>query len=59
MNCCPKCNSKNITTGKGIILDPLCGSGKVGVVAQKMGREFIGIDINLETVEACRIRLGL
>jgi DNA modification methylase len=43
----------------GIILDPLCGSGKVGVVAKKMNRDFIGIDINLETVEACRIRLGL
>jgi len=43
----------------GIVLDPLCGSGKVGVVAKKMNRDFIGIDINLETVEACRIRLGL
>ncbi len=43
----------------GIVLDPLCGSGKVGVVAKRMNRDFIGIDINLETVEACRIRLGI
>lgn len=43
----------------GVILDPLCGSGKVGVVAKKMNRDFIGIDLNLETVEACRIRLGI
>lgn len=43
----------------GVILDPLCGSGKVGVVAKKMNRDFIGIDIDLETVEACRIRLSL
>jgi DNA modification methylase len=43
----------------GVILDPLCGSAKVGVVAKRMNRDFIGIDINLETVEACRIRLGL
>jgi DNA modification methylase len=43
----------------GVILDPLCGSAKVGVVAKKMNRDFIGIDINLETVEAARIRLGL
>jgi DNA modification methylase len=43
----------------GIILDPLCGSAKVGVVAKKMNRDFIGIDINLETVEAARIRLGI
>jgi adenine-specific DNA-methyltransferase len=43
----------------GVILDPLCGSAKVGVVAKRMNRYFIGIDINLETVEAARIRLGL
>lgn len=43
----------------GIILDPLCGTGKVGVVAKKMNRDFIGIDINLQTVEAARIRLGV
>jgi DNA modification methylase len=44
---------------KGTVLDPLCGSAKVGVVAKKMGRDFIGIDINLETVETARIRLGI
>jgi DNA modification methylase len=43
----------------GVILDPLCGSAKLGVVAKKMNRDFIGIDINLETVEAARIRLGI
>jgi DNA modification methylase len=43
----------------GTILDPLCGTGKVGVVAKKMNRDFIGIDINLETVERARIRLGI
>lgn len=43
----------------GTVLDPLCGSGKVGVVAKRMNRNFIGIDINLDTVEACRIRLSV
>lgn len=43
----------------GTILDPLCGTAKVGVVAKKMKRDFIGIDLNLETVEAARIRLGI
>lgn len=43
----------------GVILDPLCGSAKVGVVAKKMNRDFIGIDINREIVELCKIRLGL
>ncbi len=43
----------------GVILDPLCGTAKVGVVAKKMNRDFIGIDISLENVERCRIRLGI
>jgi DNA modification methylase len=44
---------------EGVILDPLCGSAKLGVVAKKMNRDFIGIDLNLETCEAARIRLGI
>lgn len=43
----------------GTILDPLCGTAKVGVVAKKMRRNFIGIDINPEKVDLCKIRLGL
>ena len=31
---------------QGIVLDPFCGSGTTGVVAQKLGRKFIGIDLN-------------
>jgi site-specific DNA-methyltransferase (adenine-specific) len=48
--CCPE---------KGTVLDPLAGSCKLGIVAKKLNRDFIGIDINLETVELARIRLGL
>ncbi len=44
---------------KGTVLDPVCGSAKLGVVAKRMNRDFIGIDINLETVETARIRLGI
>lgn len=43
----------------GIILDPLAGSAKVGIVAKKMGRSFIGIEIDPELARLCRIRLGL
>lgn len=43
----------------GTVLDPLCGSAKLGIVAKKLNRDFIGIDINLETVELARIRLGI
>lgn len=31
-----------------IVLDPFCGSGTVGVVALKLHRRFIGIDLNPE-----------
>lgn len=30
----------------GIVLDPFFGSGTTGVVAEKFGREYIGIDLN-------------
>lgn len=43
----------------GTIMDPLCGSAKVGVVAKKMQRNFIGIDIDPQVVDLCKIRLGL
>lgn len=43
----------------GVIMDPLMGSGKLGVVAKKMERDFIGIDIDPEIVNLCRIRLSL
>jgi|SRR5687768_3995439 len=43
----------------GTILDPLAGTGKVGVVAKKMNRDFIGIDIDYETCERMKTRLGI
>ena len=30
----------------GLVLDPFMGSGTTGVVAKRLGRDFIGIDIN-------------
>ena len=43
---------------KGVVLDPLADSGTVGVVAKKMGRDYIMIDISYEKVLAMRGRLG-
>lgn len=43
----------------GIVLDPLSGSGKLGVVAKKMNRDYILIDLDFECCRLMRIRLGL
>jgi tRNA G10 N-methylase Trm11 len=38
-------------------LDPFVGSGTTAVAAKKLGRKFVGIDINLEYVEIAQKRL--
>lgn len=40
-----------------LILDPFAGSGTVGVVAQKHGRQFIGIELNPDYVKLAEARL--
>jgi len=34
------------STGKCIVLDPLCGTNTVGYRAQEMGRQWLGIELN-------------
>ena len=34
------------STRPGIVLDPFLGSGTVGVVAERLGRDWIGIELN-------------
>jgi site-specific DNA-methyltransferase (adenine-specific) len=41
----------------GIVLDPFVGSGTTCIVAKKLGRNYIGIDINSEYVEMAKKRL--
>jgi len=40
-----------------VVLDPFCGSGTTGVVAKKLGRKFIGIEVNEEYLEISKRRL--
>lgn len=42
----------------GIILDPFAGSGTTGMVAKKLGRDFIGIDISAKYCEMARKRIA-
>jgi DNA modification methylase len=41
------------------VLDPFSGAATTGVVAQKYGRNYIGIDLNPEYIEMSRKRLGV
>jgi DNA modification methylase len=38
-------------------MDPFCGSGTVGVVAMRHGRNFVGLDLNAEYVELAKQRI--
>ena len=41
----------------GIVLDPFFGSGTTGVVAEKYGRRYIGVELNEEYVKLAEKRL--
>jgi DNA modification methylase len=40
------------------VLDPFCGSGTTGALALRLGRRFIGIDLNPDYIELARRRIG-
>ena len=42
---------------QGTVLDPFCGAGTAGVVAKKLQRKFIGIDIKSEYTEMSEKRI--
>jgi site-specific DNA-methyltransferase (adenine-specific) len=41
----------------GVVLDPFFGSGTTGLVARKLSRDFVGIEIKPEYVEMAKKRL--
>ncbi len=41
----------------GIVLDPFIGSGTTALVARKLGRKYIGIDLNRQYVKLAKQRL--
>ena len=41
-----------------VVLDPFCGAGTTGVVAARLGRQFVGIDISGEYCEMARARIA-
>ena len=45
------------TKEEDVILDPFMGSGTTGVVAKRLGRQFIGIEENEEYYEIAKRRI--
>ena len=43
----------------GVVLDPFSGSGTTGIVAKKLNRNFIGIDISEEYTELAKLRFEI
>lgn len=48
---------RDFTSPGDIILDPYCGSGSTGVAAVRMGRRFIGFELNAGYAATARRRL--
>lgn len=44
-------------TRPGVVLDPFFGAGTVGVVAEKLGRDWVGIELNPAYVDLASSRL--
>jgi site-specific DNA-methyltransferase (adenine-specific) len=44
---------------RGLVLDPFFGTGTVGLVAQELGRDWLGIELNPEFARMAEERLGL
>jgi len=41
----------------GVVLDPFMGSGTTGIVAKKLGRDFIGLEVNPDYVKIAERRI--
>ncbi len=42
----------------GIVLDPFFGAGTVGVVAERLGRDWLGVELNPTYVELAEARIA-
>lgn len=54
----PTCNC-NVLTCPGLVFDPFMGSGTTAIVARRLGRDYIGCDLNPEYVALAKERLRM
>jgi len=52
-----KCKCQSPEYEAGIVLDPFMGSGTVGKVAKKLGRNYCGIELNKDYIEIAKQRI--
>lgn len=53
------CDCDTDETESGIVLDPFAGAGTTCLVAKRLGRRFIGIELNAEYVAMAQKRVGV
>jgi DNA modification methylase len=53
----PSCDCELRTSARGVVLDPFGGAGTTGLVADRLGRDAILIELNPEYAEMARRRL--
>lgn len=52
------CSCDSPTYAPGVVLDPFAGTGTTGVVALRLGRSFIGIELSPKYAEMARTKLA-
>ena len=52
----PSCAHDSAPRG-GVVLDPFAGAGTTGLVANRLGREFVGIELNAQYAAMARDRI--
>jgi hypothetical protein len=51
----PSCRCEPVREPRpAVVLDPFCGAGRTGVAARQLGLDFIGVELNAESVEIAR-----
>ncbi|PCR88662.1 DNA-methyltransferase [Natrinema ejinorense] len=53
------CDCNTDTTESGIVLDPFAGAGTTCLVAKRLGRRFIGTELNPDYVALAQKRIGV
>jgi DNA modification methylase len=53
----PTCDHDD-DSGRCLVFDPFCGSGTVGAVACRLGREFVGLDLSRPYLALAQERIG-